>query len=148
MRHRRAGEGNPRQFVVVLSTGDQVSTSLLDFAARESVTSASFTAIGAMRGAVLAFFEWESKEYRDIPVEEQVEVLSLNGNITTREGAPHLHVHAVLSRPDGSTVGGHFKEGFVRPTLEIFVTEHPGEIVRTRDEETGLPLISLPEGAE
>jgi predicted DNA-binding protein with PD1-like motif len=75
---------------------------------------------------------------------EQVEVLSLLGDIGVEEsGKPALHLHAVLGRRDGSTVGGHLLEAHVRPTLEVVVTESPAHLRRRKDPETGITLIRL-----
>jgi predicted DNA-binding protein with PD1-like motif len=101
------------------------------------------TAIGALSSAKLAFFDWETKQYRPIPVEEQVEVASLVGDIAVGpSGKPSVHVHAVLGRRDGTALAGHLQEGHVRPTLEIIVTESPSHLCKVKDPESGLALIS------
>jgi predicted DNA-binding protein with PD1-like motif len=41
---------------------------------RERLGAAQITAIGALSGAELAYFDWESKTYQCIPVREPVEV--------------------------------------------------------------------------
>lgn len=38
-------------------------------------------------------------------------------------------------------MAGHLKEGQVRPTLEILITETPKALQRVKDPETGLALI-------
>lgn len=131
-----------RTFVVVLAAGDEVSSCLQRFAEAEGLSAAQVTAIGAFRRAELAFFDWQAKEYRPIPVDEQVEVLSINGDITLEgQGKRKLHLHAVLGRADGSTRGGHLVRGEVRPTLEVIVTESPTHLCRRPDPESGLALI-------
>lgn len=97
--------------------------------------------IGAFSEAVLAFYNPETQEYEEIPVEEQTEVLSLTGNIAQYEGAPRLHLHASLSRRTGECVGGHLLRGTVAPTLEVFVTRYEAPLERTWDEASGLPLL-------
>jgi uncharacterized protein len=88
------------------------------------LSAASVMAIGAFRQATLAFWDWESKQYEEIPVRDQVEVLSLSGDIALDQGGrPKLHLHAVLGRRDGSVVGGHLLKAIVRPTVEVVVTE-------------------------
>jgi uncharacterized protein len=141
MKSKLLHDGETRIFAVVFGTGDEVSQGLLEFARRNGVTGASFTAIGAFRRATLAFFDLATKEYEEIPVEEQVEVLTLAGNIGTHQGEPRVHAHVVVGLRDGSTRGGHLLEATVRPTLEVVVTETPGYLRRTEDPETGLPLI-------
>ena len=133
-----------RTFVVALESGDRLIESITRFAAEEGLAASEFTAIGALASAKLAYFDWDTKDYSDIPVEEQVEIASLNGRITRPEGGegdPHLHVHCVLSRRDGSTVAGHLMEAEVRPTAEVFVTDSPTELHRRTDPESGLPVI-------
>ena len=73
----------------------------------------------------LGYFDWERKEYRPIPVKEQVEVLSMIGDVAQENGKPKVHVHVVVGRSDGTTRGGHLMEGRVRPTLEVILTESP-----------------------
>ena len=75
---------------------------LQDFARREGLSAGQITGIGAFREAVISYFDWETKDYLEIPVEEQVEVASLLGDIGVDEqGAPALHIHLVLGRRDG-----------------------------------------------
>lgn len=133
-----------RTFVIVLDSGDEIMQCLQKAAEREHLTAAQVTAIGAFKEATVRFWDWDTKDYVDIPVQEQVEVVSMNGDIAMgTEGNPQLHLHAVLSRKDGSTVGGHLKSGTARPTLEIIVTESPSHLQRRVDRESKLPLIAL-----
>jgi predicted DNA-binding protein with PD1-like motif len=133
-----------KTYAVILETGDEVMACLERFARAERVDGARLSGIGAFRKAVLAWFDWEAKEYRDIPVDEQVEVASLNGDIGVDEaGAPALHVHLVLGRRDGSALAGHLKSAEVRPTLEVLVTETPSRLRRVKDAATGLALIRV-----
>lgn len=137
-------EHGQKTFALVFEAGDEALSGLMEFAEESSLDAASFTAIGAFGTATLGYFDIQEKEYRKIPVREQVEVLSLAGNITRKEsGEPQVHAHAVLGLSDGTTRGGHLLEGRVRPTLEVVLTETPTHLRRETDEETGLPLIDL-----
>jgi predicted DNA-binding protein with PD1-like motif len=139
--HKGAGK---RTFAVILHTGDEAMRCLGEFAARERIGGAQVTAIGAFRTARLAFFDWESKQYRPIPVAEQTEVASLVGDIAVApDGNPSVHVHAVLGRRDGTALAGHLQEGYVRPTLEVIVTEAPAHLCKVKDSESGLALIRV-----
>jgi predicted DNA-binding protein with PD1-like motif len=132
-----------RTFAVILQKGDEAMRCLQGFAAKESLGASQVTAIGALSSAKLAFFDWETKQYRPIPVEEQVEVASLIGDIAVGpDGKPSVHVHAVLGRRDGTALAGHLQEGHVRPTLEIIITESPAHLCKVKDHESGLALIS------
>ena len=143
MRSKRLG-GDERRYVLVFDKGDEVVESLLEFARQAHLSAASFTAIGAFSGVTLGFFERERKDYKRIPLDEQVEVLTLAGDIAVKEGDPQLHAHVVVGKSDGSAWGGHLLAGHVWPTLELVLVESSTELRRTLDEETGLPLITLP----
>jgi predicted DNA-binding protein with PD1-like motif len=136
--------GPQRTFAVVLDTGEEAVSTLLNFAKAKRLHAAQFSAIGALSDAVLGYFEWESKQYRRIPVREQVEVVSLLGDVALDEkGEPSLHPHIVVSRSDGTALGGHLLEAHVRPTLEVMITESPSHLQRRKDAETGLALIRI-----
>ena len=135
--------GGARTFALVLDTGDEAMKSLATFADEQELDAADFTAIGAFSRAVIAFFDLEQKDYQPIRVDEQVEVLSIVGHVTLEPGGRNVHVHAVLGKRDGTAVGGHLLEGYVRPTLEIVLTESPAQLRRTKDDATGLALIEL-----
>ena len=137
-------DNGKRTFAVILQTGDEAMGSLQEFAAKERIGGAQVTAIGALSKAKLAYFDWETKQYRPIPVDEQVEVASLVGDIAIGpDQKPSVHVHAVLGRRDGTALAGHLLEARVRPTLEIIVTESPAHLCKAKDAESGLALIRL-----
>jgi uncharacterized protein len=132
-----------RTFVVVFDKGDEVVEGLTDFAGRERLRASHVTGIGALSGVTLGYFDPAARRYREIPVVEQVEVLSLLGVITL-DGEKHkLHAHIVVGRADGSTRGGHLLDGRVFPTLELVVEELPKHLQRRTDPETGLALIAI-----
>jgi predicted DNA-binding protein with PD1-like motif len=143
MQHKLLHEGNgQRTYVVVLETGEEVLSCLETFARSQKIHTAQLTAIGAFSDVVLKYFDWETKAYQSVPVREQVEVASLNGDIAlSPSGGPGLHVHLVIGRRDGTAMAGHLGEAHVRPTLEVIVTESPAHLRKVKDAETGLALI-------
>ncbi|HET6575428.1 MAG TPA: PPC domain-containing DNA-binding protein [Fimbriiglobus sp.] len=144
MRVKLLADDTERTFALIFDVGDEVMSLLGRFAAERRPRSAHFTAIGAFSDAVLAYFDWETKKYREIPVDEQVEVLTLAGDIAWREdGEPVVHAHVVVGRSDGTTRGGHLKAAHVRPTLELILIESPRHLERRHDPETGLALIRV-----
>jgi predicted DNA-binding protein with PD1-like motif len=133
-----------RTFALIFEVGDEVMAGLQAFAKEHRPRSAHFTAIGAFSDAVLAYFDWNTKQYQDISVNEQVEVLTLAGDIAWKDdGEPVVHSHVVVGRSDGSTRGGHLKTAHVRPTLELVLVEYPKHLERRHDPETGLALIRV-----
>ena len=143
MQSKLIRNGDTRTYTVVFETGEEVVEGLLQFARQNDLSAARFTAIGALSGATLAFFDPEKKDYEEIPVEEQVEVLAMAGNVARHEGEPKVHAHMITGRRDGSTIGGHVMEAYVRPTLEVMITEEPGHLQREMDEASELPLLQL-----
>jgi predicted DNA-binding protein with PD1-like motif len=134
--------GETRVWIAVLEKGEEAKAQLLALAKKEGIENASFVALGAFEKAVIAYFDWDKKKYQNIPVDEQVEVITLVGDIVPDDkGNASLHAHTVLGRSDGSTRGGHLIEGHVRPTLEITVTELPAHLRRHKHPELGVALI-------
>jgi predicted DNA-binding protein with PD1-like motif len=128
-------------YAVIFQKGDEALSGLTDFAIEHKVEDAHFTAIGAVSGATLAWLDAPNKIYHRIAVPEQAEVLSLIGDVATFNGKPVVHMHAVLGRHDGSTVGGHVFELNVNPTLEVFVTVNTTPLKKKPDDASGMKLI-------
>jgi predicted DNA-binding protein with PD1-like motif len=143
MRSKLLNADPPITYAVVLDTGDEVIGELGKFVRDQEVEAASLTAIGAFNRAVLGYFQWETKQYKKIAVDEQVEVFSLLGDVAVGDQGPTLHLHAVLGKSDGSVVGGHLIEGHVQPTLEVILVQPPSYLRKRKDPETGLALIDI-----
>jgi predicted DNA-binding protein with PD1-like motif len=128
-------------YAVVFYKGDEVLSGLTDFAIQYKVEDAHFTGIGAVSGALVAWLDLGRKMYHPIEVKEQVEVLSLIGDVATFNDKPVVHMHAVMGKHDGSTVGGHVFELNVNPTIEVFVTVNAMPLKKRADEPSGMKLI-------
>lgn len=136
-------ETGPRTFALIFDQDDEMIMELQEFAKQQQLTGSHFTAIGAFSQVTLGYFRRENMEYKNIPVNEQVEVLSLVGNIAMKGNDCKIHAHVVLGRQNGSTLGGHIQNATVWPTLEVILTEEPAYLKRTIDDTTGLALIDL-----
>jgi uncharacterized protein len=136
-----AGE---RTFVLVLDAGEEAFAAIAGFAQRSSLAGASLTALGAFERVTVGWFDLARKTYKPIEIDSQCEGLSLLGDIATGDdGTPSLHMHAVLGLRDGTTRGGHFLKGIVRPTLEVTIVETPARLRRRQRPELGIALIDL-----
>lgn len=137
-------DGAEKTFAVVLDTGEEVVSALLQFARSQQLTAARLTAIGAFQRVTLGFFEPATRKYKPIAIDEQVELLSLVANIARDDnGEPKLHAHVVVGKADGSAHGGHLLEASVRPTLEIVVVEASRHLRRRMREDVGAALLDL-----
>lgn len=143
MKSKLLSEQGERTFAIVFATGDEVAGGLLRFAEENHLSASHFTAIGAFERVTLGYFDWQRKDYRRIPVLEQVEVLSLIGDIALADGKPKVHAHVVVGKSDGTAHGGHLLEAYVRPTLEVVLVESPAHMKRRLDQDSGLALIDL-----
>jgi predicted DNA-binding protein with PD1-like motif len=144
MKSKLVGENTgARHFLIVLDTGEEVAGALLRFAEEQRVSHASFHALGAFSRSTIAFFNLDTNEYEKTRIDEQVEVISLIGNIAIFEGKPKLHAHVVVGKRDLTAHGGHLIEGHVRPTLEVSLSAFDQKIVRSIDAATTLPLIDI-----
>jgi predicted DNA-binding protein with PD1-like motif len=144
MKAKLLSERGEKTYAVIFDTGDEVVSGLTSFAKEKGLSASHFTAIGAFQDVTLGYFDWQKKDYQKIPVHEQVEVLSLVGDIALDpKGEPKVHAHVVLGRSDGTTRGGHLLEARVRPTLEVVLVESPSHLQRKHDPESGLALIRV-----
>ena len=145
MQSRLVSSDNQRRiWVAVPASGEEARQSILEPARSEDIRAASIVALGAFRRAVVGYFDWEKKSYRPIPIDRQVEVITLVGDIAENDkGEPDLHAHAVLGLPDGMTRGGHLLEGHVRPTLEITISETPAHLKRRMHPDINVALIDI-----
>ena len=146
MKSKLVHDGEEKTFAIVFDTGDEVVANLLAFAKEQKLAASHFAGIGACERVTLGFFELGSRDYKKIPINEQVEVMSLIGNIALEEsGEPKVHAHVVVGLQDGTAHGGHLLEAHVRPTLEVFLVESPKPLRRKMNAEVGLALIDLTE---
>jgi predicted DNA-binding protein with PD1-like motif len=133
-----------KTFALVFDKGDEVVAELTRFATSERLGAAHFTAIGAFSEVTLGYFERERKDYKRMAVAEQVEVLSLIGDIALdMTNAPKVHAHVVVGLSDGQTRGGHLLAARVWPTLEVILVESPAFLRKRHDPESGLALIEI-----
>ena len=141
MRSKLINDAAQKTYALILDSGDEAMACLVEFATRQDLSASQFTAIGAFSDAVLGFFDLKARDYRPIPIHDQVEVLSLVGDVALEDGEPKVHAHVVVGDRQGHTRGGHLLKAHVRPTLEIIITESPAHLHRRHDAETGLSLI-------
>src|ERR1700719_3449782 len=136
-----SAEEPTKQYAVIFYQGDEAFSGLLEFAEKYHVTSAHFTAIGALNGATLGWFDPQRKMYKKVPITGQHEVIGMSGDIALYQGKPVVHTHTGVGSPDGTTQGGHVLEAYVSPTLEVMVTDDPVTMQKRFDPATDLTLI-------
>lgn len=133
-----------RTFVLACDRGDDPLEALGVAAKRFDLSAASLSGIGAFSAVTLGFFDRARRDYARRVIREQVEVVSLTGNVALDGGEPRVHAHVVVARFDGSALGGHLLGGTVDPTLEVMIMESPATLRRRLDPATGLALLDVP----
>ncbi len=142
--HFRLIDNAPQTFILVFETGDELAGGLLQFAKEQKLSAASFTAVGALSSVRLGWFSWDTKQYEPaVTLDEQIELLSLIGDIARKDGEPVVHAHVVIGKKDGTAHGGHLLRACIRPTCEVVLTESPAHLQKFIDPESGLALIKL-----
>lgn len=141
MRHKLVEE-QPRTWILILDTGDELAGELKKFSREQKLGGSSFKAIGALSSVKLGWFNWKTKKYETaVQLDEQVELLSLIGDVALKDGEPQVHAHMVVGKADGTAHGGHLLEAKVRPTCEVVLTESPVHLQKQFDPDSGLALI-------
>ena len=141
MKAKRLTSGEPATHALVFERGDEAMNGLRGFAREHGITAAHLSGIGAFSDVTLGYFDWESKEYERIRLDEQVEVVTLAGDVALKDDEPDVHAHVVVAKRDGTAHGGHLVEAHVRPTLEVILEESPAHLRKRSDPESGLALI-------
>jgi uncharacterized protein len=133
--------GGVKNYAIILAKGDEVMSGLTDFAKQYQIKSARFTAIGAFSNATVAWFDESRKQFKLVPINQQMELVSMIGDVALSNNKPAVHTHVALASSDGTVRGGHLIEAHVFPTLELFLTAYPTPLEKKLDEPTGLMLI-------
>jgi predicted DNA-binding protein with PD1-like motif len=131
-----------REFVARLAHGEDWRAQVEAFAADEGLSSAFFVGLGAVQDADVLFYDQDAGEYSTVAFDEPLEVAACVGNVSTLNGEPFAHTHAVLSREDGSTVAGHLDRATTFAG-ELYVRAFDADLERAHDETTDLDLWPL-----
>ncbi len=127
--------------IVRLDRNEELLTSLTEYIAQSDITSGFFSAIGSATEAILSYYNLKSKAFEDHTISEDLEIISITGNISSLNNLPVIHAHGVLSKKDLSTLGGHIKKLVISATCEINLYKLHIPMKRQMDQETKLNLL-------
>jgi uncharacterized protein len=130
-----------RRYFLRFDIGEELVKSLQDFLISEKISSASLQGIGSCSEVVLGFYNSKSKEYEKTVLKEDLEVVSLLGNVSVMENRPATHIHGVFSGKDFASKSGHVFSLVVSATCEIFLINLEGELNRGLNSEFNLNLL-------
>lgn len=130
--------------IVRLDPGEDIYQSILKLSEQENIALATVQGIGAVNDITLGLFDPVTKEYTKKDWKnENFEIVSLLGNITTLDNKPYLHLHMSVADKDGHVYGGHLNKAIISATGEIIVTILDGRVDRYFDEKIGLNLFNI-----
>jgi uncharacterized protein len=131
--------------VLRLEQGDDILKTLKQFAEARRIRAAFFEGIGSLYKARLGHYDFkDTKTYKYETFDEDLEILSLSGNVSTMNEQALPHAHATLGRRDFSVIGGHLEEGSLANMVEVNLARLPGKLEKARDKDIGLNLLQLP----
>ncbi len=130
-------------FVVSISNHAEITRAVAAFAKEHNIKAGTVHGIGAVKEAVLRFFDPATKEYVDKTFAQQMEISNLTGNISQKDGEPYIHLHITLGCADYSTISGHLLSAIIHGAGELAIEKFDGETGRYFDEETGLNLYKF-----
>ena len=130
-------------YVIRMDRGEEVMATLTALCEQEGIRLASVEAIGAVDRAVVGLYDVDKKVFHRKEFQEPMELTSLLGTVTEKDGKPYLHLHATLCDANMQTRGGHVNELHISATCEMVLRLLPGSVGRRPDEATGLNLLSF-----
>jgi uncharacterized protein len=133
--------GDGKRIMARLTHGADLVDEILAVARQHHIELAQCWAIGAVKRARLAYYDQDGKAYWEFALDRHLEIVSLTGNVSLRDGQPAVHAHAAFADDEGRMYGGHIAAGCEVFACELLLLEYSGErLEREHDEVTGLPL--------
>jgi hypothetical protein len=133
---------NKNQYLLRIEPNEEVFESLINFAEKNKINSGFFYGIGACKESEIGRYNEKKKDYDWFRIKKQMEITSIIGNLTIKEGHHYLHIHASLADRNLKTISGHLKSAIIYPTCELFLITFNKKIERKFNEKTNLYLIS------
>jgi predicted DNA-binding protein with PD1-like motif len=135
--------GDGKRVVARLRHGADLLDEILAVAGEHHIEIGQLWGLGAVKRARLAYYDQSGKAYWEFALDRPLEIVSLLGNVSLRDGRAAVHAHAAFADDEGRMYGGHVATGCEIFACELLLVEFSGELlVREHDEVTGLPLWS------
>lgn len=137
MPHIQDQQGN---YLIRLDINTEIMSELQRWAKQYGHSAGSFQAIGALKEAELGFYHLHEKTYEKKVFKDEMELISLHGNLSLVDGEPFVHIHVSLGDSEFKVWGGHLFSAKVAVTCEVFFRpfKTEGTVVREFNEQIGL----------
>jgi predicted DNA-binding protein with PD1-like motif len=100
-------------------------------------------ALGAVSQAKIGYYDQAAQKYLFLEFPRPMEILSLLGNVSLKDGQAFVHAHLTLGEANGQSWGGHLAPGTVvfacEYVIQEFISLEP-PLARALDKDTGLFL--------
>lgn len=137
MKHIELKQG--RTFMGYASEGEDLLSALTKFVKDKKIQAGYFNVIGAVKSAVIGFYDEHSQSYKKVTLNQELEISGCLGNISIKDEEEFIHAHIILGNEEGKTYSGHLFEGTPVLLAEFNVQELTGEkLVRKFNEASGL----------
>ena len=130
-------------YVVRLEIGEEILESITELCKEENIRAAEITGIGAAAKAVVGIYNVDEKQYYKTEIDGPLEIVSLLGNASRKDGEPYLHLHASFSGESCNCVGGHLNSARISATCEMVIDVIDGVVERKKDPGVGLNLFEF-----
>ncbi len=136
-------KNNNGAWLIVLDKDQPLLSTLTNIIDKENIKGGHLAAIGAVKNAELGFYHLDKKDYHKKLFDQgDFELVSLNGNVSLKDGKTYVHAHAALGKNDFSLIGGHLFEAEVAVTAEIYLTPFGLMPERQLQEDIGLATMT------
>ena len=130
-------------WIVRIDKGEELVEKLMEFAKDNGIQLASVSGIGAADRIEIGLFDTTQKKYFSNILTDDHEITNINGNISTKDGSPYLHLHITLANHDNKAFGGHLSSAVISGTCELVIREINGALNRKFDDHSGLNLFEF-----
>ena len=131
------------KYFVRADKNTEIVSALKEICKENRITAGTVSGLGAVKSVTFGFFNPETKEYKEKTFNEYMEITSLLGNVSQKDGEVYLHLHMNASGKDYKVIGGHLVKAVVSATSEIIIDAQEGTIGRKFSEDIGLNLFEF-----
>lgn len=139
MDYRRSGN----TYAVRFERGEEVVEKLMELVEKEGIKAASISAIGACDYIQVGLYNVDERKYYSHELTGPMEITSLLGNVSEKDGKPYLHLHITVADEEIRAFGGHLNKCMISGTCEMFINVVDIAIDRMIDDKTGLNVFKF-----
>lgn len=130
-------------YVIRIDRDEEVIDKITEFCREEKIKVGYITGLGAAKKVTIGLFDTTKKEYISHEYMGPMEITSLVGNVSTKDGEVYLHLHINLCDKEMRVIGGHLNSCVIGATGELYLTFFDNEVEREFSEEIGLNLYKF-----